>query len=81
MAKGKIAALILERMKPGEGKGDSGGGADGGDGKDEAGPDQGLEAAMSELASALKDDDPKAAAAAFRSAHEICAGYEGGSGE
>jgi len=78
MAKGKIAALILERMKPGGG-GDEAPADD--EEKTEPGPGKGLEAAMQSLGEALAAKDYAAAAEAFRSGHKICGGYEGGGEE
>lgn len=73
MAKGKIAVAILSKMGKGEKP------AEGGPepAPEEDGAGMGLEAAMADLGAALKAGDSAGAAAAFKAAHEICAGYSG----
>ncbi len=56
-------AIMVEKSKPGEGDGDEG-------------YSDRLEMQMTRLARALKTGDFKAAAEAFRAAHEECAGEE-----
>lgn len=81
MGKPKLALAILERMsradKGGAGSSSSESTSDdkSSDGEGD-GSEMGLEDAMTKLSRALKDGDAKAAADAFKSAHEICAGYE-----
>lgn len=71
MAKSKIADAILKNMgkggKPAEGGPEPA--------PEEDGAGMGLEAAMSDLAAALKSDDSAGAAEAFKTAHQICSGY------
>lgn len=74
--KGIIGLVVGKLPPPGRMKREYGSRGD--DVEEESDDDEnmGLESAMGDLISAIKSGDATEAAAAFRDAHEICAGYD-----
>ena len=64
LQKRQLASVIIAKQKP-EGS------------LEEDMPNDGLQAALSDLMRAMKSDDAVAAARAFKSAFEMCESYEG----